>query len=135
VKQKRSQSNLYMSKVLIVEDDLPTLKIYNEAFTKAGIGVREFTSGDIPIAFMKSVDPDVILLDIMLAGGKNGFDVLEDIKKDPDLKKIPVIMLTNLESEDVIAKKIGADDYLIKANISLDQLVERVKKFLKSKKD
>ena len=98
-----------MSKVLIVEDDLPTLKIYNEAFTKAGIGVREFTSGDIPIAFMKSVDPDVILLDIMLPK-MSGTDFLEKFRATPNGKTTPVLALTNLAEEAEVQHPLGGGE-------------------------
>jgi DNA-binding response OmpR family regulator len=76
--------------------------------------------------------PDLLLLDIILPGGMNGFDVLEQIKRNDSLKDIPVIVLTNLDSETVIAKKIGAADYMIKSETSLDEMIVKIKMILGS---
>jgi len=58
----------------------------------------------------------------------NGFDVLEDMKRNPNSQAIPVIMLTNLDSEEKVAKEVGADEYLVKADHSIDEIVERIQK-------
>jgi len=57
--------------------------------------------------------------------------VLEALKRNPDSKPIPVIVLTNLDGEEASAKQIGAADYIVKANIEVDVLVERIKNMLK----
>lgn len=71
--------------------------------------------------------PDLVLLDIMLPGGLNGFDVLEQMKREETLRKIPVVILTNLDTEEKTSKLIGADDYIIKANTSLAEIVAKIK--------
>ncbi len=66
----------------------------------------------------------------MLPDNMSGFDILEKIKKSPTTKDIPVIMITNLDSEKETAKKMGAKDYLVKVNITPDELVARVTYYL-----
>lgn len=74
---------------------------------------------------------DLVLLDIMLPGGMNGFDVLEDLKRNQLTSSIPVIVLTNLDSERETALKIGAADYAVKANTSIEETVQKIKQQLK----
>jgi CheY-like chemotaxis protein len=66
----------------------------------------------------------------MLPGGMNGFDVLEQLQKDPNVKSIPVIILTNLDSEEVTAKKIGSVEYIVKTNMTLDDVVKKVQSYV-----
>ena len=72
------------------------------------------------------------MLDIMLPGGMNGFDVLEKLKADPLTEKIPVVVLTNLDSEEKVAKTIGACDYIVKSDTTKDELVKIAKSCLNS---
>ena len=74
----------------------------------------------------KHFNLDVILLDVMLPGGMNGFDVLEQLKKNSVSQTIPVFMLTNLDSEEKVAKTIGAKGYIVKANTSKNEIVKLV---------
>ena len=119
-----------MAKLLIIEDDLATLKIYTEAFKKEGYEVIQQATSDIPLHKVVELQPDLIVLDIMLPGKVNGFDLLEAFKSDPRVKEIPVVVLTNLDSEEKVAKQIGADDYLVKANTSMEDVINIVKKHL-----
>ncbi len=75
--------------------------------------------------------PDIILLDIILPK-MSGFEVLKKIKSDDELKKIPVILLTNLSQKSDIEKGLGlnADDYIIKAHFTPAEVVEKAKKVL-----
>ena len=66
----------------------------------------------------------------MLPGGMHGFDLLERLKADEKLKKIPVIVLTNLESEEKVAKDIGAIDYIVKVHVDPKDVMEKIKKVL-----
>ena len=119
-----------MKKILLVEDDLDIQNIYGDLLRNKGYQVTGATNGNQGLHIIKTEKPDLVLLDIMLPGGINGFDILEQLKKDEDLKNIPVIILTNLETEKKVANKIGVTDYLIKANVGLNQLVERVNQYL-----
>ena len=117
-------------KVLIVEDDLGLQKILHQKIAGLDVNVIVAETGQQALNRTKSEIPNLIVLDIMLPGGMNGFDVLEQLKRDEALKAIPVIVLTNLDTEQKTALDIGADDYIVKANISLDEVVLKVKNHL-----
>jgi len=87
--------------------------------------------GEVGLRLAKTKKPDLILLDLILPK-INGFDVLKQLKEDPDTKEIPVIVLTNLEGMQDIEKVIGlgATTYLVKANYSLVEVMEKIKKAL-----
>ena len=87
--------------------------------------------GEVGLRLARTKKPDLILLDLILPK-INGFDVLKQLKEDPDTKEIPVIVLTNLEGMQDIEKVIGlgATTYLIKANYSLVEVMEKIKKAL-----
>ena len=120
-----------MAKILLIEDDSQLVKLYQDVFVDAGFKVLTATTGKKGLEYARSENPDLILLDIMLPNGMNGFDVLEQLEKDGKLKRIPVFVLTNLDSEEKVAKEIGAADYIIKAHVDPSEVVERVKKVLK----
>lgn len=118
------------AKILVIEDD-PQLQImYKRKLTFEKFTALVATTGEEGLKIATEQHPDLILLDVMLPGQMNGFDVLEVLKRDEQLKKIPVIMSTNLNSEETVAKTIGVVDYLIKANTSLDEVIEKIKKHL-----
>jgi DNA-binding response OmpR family regulator len=119
-----------MKKVLVVEDDEDTQKIYQQAFTQAGFQTIPAFDAESALPLALNQLPDLIVLDIMLPGKLNGFDVLEQIKKSEETAKIPVLVLTNLESEKKVAMDIGAADYFIKANTSINDVVERAKQLV-----
>jgi len=117
-------------KILLMEDDEQLQQSYHRLFTTEGYQIFQAFTGEQGLQIAKQEKPDIILLDIMLKGGINGFDVLEQLKKDRDLFNIPVLMLTNLDSERKLALSIGAVDYLVKANTSIDILLEKVKNYI-----
>ena len=81
---------------------------------------------------MKSANPDLILLDIILPG-KSGFEILEEAKTDPQASRAPVIIISNLGQETDIerGKDLGVVDYIVKARTTIDDLVAKIKNFLK----
>src|SRR5260221_4890250 len=99
-------------KVLVVEDNISLQKILASRISAAGADVLTAATADEAFTHLKAQVPHLILLDIMLPGGKNGFDILEEVKRNPDWKQIPVIVLTNLEGEQKTAMNIGAVDYI-----------------------
>ena len=117
--------------VLIVEDNESLLNILQEKLESLDIDVSRANTGIQALTLVSTSKPDLILLDIMLPGGMNGFDVLERLKKDTNLHSIPVIILTNLDSEQKTALTIGAVDYIVKANLSIEEVVLKVKNHLK----
>lgn len=119
-----------MKKILIVEDDKQLVIIYSERFAREGYSVVTAMTGAEGLTLATNEKPDMVLLDVMLPGGMNGFDVLEELKRNTVLSHIPVLMLTNLDSEEKIARDIGVVDYLVKANSSLSDVVARVNQYI-----
>ncbi len=117
-------------KVLIVEDDQGLRKLLVQKLRDGGIDPLEAETGQQALTLLKENMPNLMLLDIMLPGGMNGFDVLEQAKANPILKGIPVIVLTNLDTEQKTALDIGAIDYIVKTNISLDEVILKIKNHL-----
>lgn len=120
-----------MKTILIVEDNSETQKIYLDRLTQEGFDVITTTKGEEALFYAKEKDLSLILLDIMLAGKMNGFDLLEALKSEEKLKSIPVLVLTNLDSEEKVAKEIGVVGYLVKANTSIEEVVAKVNKYSK----
>jgi len=117
-------------KILIVEDDAflhNLLADKLEQLRKNGIEVYPTFSGKEALEKAKEVHPDVVLLDVVLPG-MNGFEVLEALRKDPELKDVSVIILSNLnqDKDKQRAKELGVTDYMVKANFMLEELVERI---------
>jgi DNA-binding response OmpR family regulator len=119
-----------MSKVLIIEDDELLKKMYRQKLVLEGYQVVEATNGNKGLQLATSTNPDLILLDIMLPGGINGFDVLEQLKRSPSTENIAVLILTNLDSEAKVAQEIGAAGYLVKSQTTPGEVINEVKKIL-----
>jgi DNA-binding response OmpR family regulator len=119
------------TKVLIIEDEEMLANMYISKFEKEGYQAEKSENGRVGLEEAKTMKPDVILLDIMMPE-VDGFMVLKDLKEDPATKNIPIIMLTNLGQEEDVEKgtKLGAIDYLVKANLTPAQVVEKVKEVL-----
>lgn len=117
-----------MKKVLIVEDDKFLIRAYSVKLKKEGFITILATNGEDALRIAAAEKPDVILLDLIIPK-KDGFDVLFDLKQDKKLNAIPVIVLSNLgQAEDIErAKKLGSADYLIKANTSIKEVVDKIK--------
>lgn len=118
-------------KILLVEDDSFLSNIYQTKFTKEGYQVALAGDGEEALKAVKTKKPDIVLLDVLLPK-LDGFAVLEKLKKDPETKDIPVILLTNLGQRDDVDRglQLGAADYLIKAHFKPSETVEKVKKVL-----
>ncbi len=115
-----------MKTILFIEDEKQLQTGVYAGLTKAGYTVLQAFDGKTGLERVEDGKPDLVLLDIMLPGGLNGFDVLERMKLDDRFKAIPVIMLTNLDSEAATAINAGAADYIVKTNISLEALAQRI---------
>lgn len=120
-----------MKKILIVEDELALQDALRKAFSAEGFEILQAFDGEEALSQARSEKPDLVLLDLILPK-KHGFDVLESLKSDENLKHVPVLILTNLEeSEDVMkAIELGARGYLIKANYALKEVLAKVKEVL-----
>jgi len=118
--------------ILIIEDEKDLRFFLKEALSQEGYEIKEASDAEEGFEKLKEKKPDLILLDILLPG-KSGFDFLTQIKADPNFESIPVLILSNYGRQEDIEKglKLGAVDYLIKANFTLEEIVQRVKKILK----
>ncbi len=117
-----------MKTILFIEDESALQKAFEDILTGAGYELKSALDGEAGLRLAESEKPDLILLDITLPK-LNGFEVLEKLKKNPETKEIPVIILTNLEKmEDVDkASELGAMTYLVKAQYKLEEIIEKVK--------
>lgn len=121
-----------MNKILIIEDDHLLQEIYEKTLIAEGFSVIQAFTGNQGLVLAKTQKPNLVLLDLMLPGGMNGFDVLEKLKADHELSAVPVLVLTNLDSEEKTALAIGAVDYLVKANTSIDEIIRKIKLYIKN---
>lgn len=121
-------------KILIAEDEEILLKMYTTKFRLKGFEVYGARNGAEALEIALKVKPEIILLDIIMPL-VDGFGVLRKIKENESLKNIPVILLTNLAQDSDIDEglKLGANDYLVKASTTPDEVVEKVKKILGQK--
>lgn len=117
-----------MKKILFIEDESALQKTFGEILGKEGYEVTPALDGELGIKLAKAKKPDLILLDLILPK-INGFDVLKQLKADEETKEIPVIVLTNLEGIGDVDKVIeaGAMTYLVKAQYSLEEVVEKIR--------
>jgi len=118
-------------KILWVEDDKLISSILIKKFVASGINVAHAINSEETFAQLKESVPDLIILDITLPG-MDGFEILQKIHMDEDLKKIPTLILSNLSrpSDFEKAKILGATKYMVKASSSLDQIVAEVQVLL-----
>ena len=118
-------------KILFIEDESALQKTFGDVLKQEGYQMLSALDGEVGLRLVKTEKPDLILLDLILPK-INGFEVLEKLKEDQETKDIPVIVLTHLEEMEDVQKAIelGAKDYLVKANYSLKEVVEKVKKAL-----
>ena len=117
--------------ILLVEDDPFLSSVLRMKLEKESFKVVRAADGDEALNFLteQGIKPDLILLDLILPK-KNGFEVLEIIRQDPLLEKLPVIIISNLGQPSDIerGKALGVIDYFIKARLSVEELVNKVKK-------
>lgn len=118
-----------MKKILFVEDNIQLQQLYRDILDKQQYETLFVDNGAKALELIKKEFPDLVLLDIMIPGGMNGFDVLETIKRDEKLKNIPVIVCTNLDSERDTALSIGASDYIVKVDVDPQQLIDKITKY------
>jgi DNA-binding response OmpR family regulator len=120
-----------MKKVLVVEDDTYLANAYRVKLTKAGFDVQLAYDGDEAIDKVATFNPSIILLDLVMPK-KDGFATLAELKANEQWKKIPVIVASNLgQKEDIEkAKKIGATDFFVKSDISLNEIIEKINKIV-----
>ena len=115
-------------KILLVEDDTALAAVYKSRLELEGFEIREVNNGEDALSAAIEFKPDLILLDAMMPK-ISGFDVLDILRNTPDTTNIRVIMLTALSQpkDKERAEALGVDDYLVKSQVVIGDVVERVK--------
>jgi DNA-binding response OmpR family regulator len=115
-------------KVLIVDDDKHISELLKLYFEKDGFEVTSCYTGDAVMPMVRAVNPDVIILDLMLPG-MSGFDIMRQLRRESD---VPVLMLTARSDtlDKIIGLELGADDYILKP-FDPKELLARVKAVLR----
>ncbi len=121
-------------RILIIEDDTALSENLSKVIEKGGFESVVANDGDAGLKLAREKKPDLILTDLVLPK-RHGFQILEDLQSDRELKSIPVIVLTNLETSVDIEKasSLGVKAYLVKANYSLAEILGKVLEVLDEK--
>lgn len=114
-------------KILVVEDEEIMFNLLKRRLEREGYEVYIAEDGEKGLTVMKEVDPDLILLDIIMPK-LGGLEVMEKMKEDKSLSSIPVIVISNSGQPVEIdkAQRLGARDWLVKANFDLQEIVDKV---------
>lgn len=120
------------TKIVLVEDDPFLANMYVSKLEASDFTIMHEEDGRKGFDLIAKEKPDLILLDILLPG-VDGFEILKKLKKEVELKEIPVILLTNLGQKNDVEKglDLGADDYLIKAHFTPSEVIAKIKKVIK----
>jgi DNA-binding response OmpR family regulator len=115
-------------KILLVEDDVALAEVYRARLEMEGFDVQEVHNGEEALSTAVDYRPDLILLDAMMPK-ISGFDVLDILKNTPETMNITVIMLTALSQpkDKERAESLGVDDYLVKSQVVIGDVIERIK--------
>lgn len=120
-----------MKKILLVEDDDALASVYSTRLDAEGFEVKRVPNGEDALSATLQFKPDLILLDVMMPK-VSGFDVLDILRNTPETANVRVIMLTALsqESDKQRALDLGVDDYLVKSQVVIADVVEKVRQHL-----
>lgn len=118
-------------RILLVEDDEGLAAVYLARLEAEGFSVRRVPNGEDALAAAIEFKPDLILLDAMMPK-VSGFDVLDILRNTPETTNIRIVMLTALsqESDQKRAEELGVDEYLVKSQVVIADVVERIKHHL-----
>ncbi|SRR5258706_16210619 len=121
-----------MKKVLIIEDDTFLQSLAAKKLSASGYQVFSAGTAEEASKLIETNIPDIVLLDLVFPGAGDGFGILKKIRENIKMTKTPVVIFSNLsEEKDVIkAKNLGATDYMVKANFTLDELIDKVKSLI-----
>lgn len=120
-----------LKKILLVEDDDALANVYTMRLQAEGFDVRRVANGEDALAAAREYQPSLILLDAMMPK-ISGFDVLDILRNTPETADIKIIMLTALsqDSDKARAQGLGVDDYLVKSQVVISDVVDRIKHHL-----
>lgn len=117
--------------VLVAEDDKFYASIYQTKLEREGYRVAIAKDGDEAVAMAAELKPSLLLLDLIMPV-KDGFEALKELRANPEIQELKVIVFSNLGQEDDIerVKQQGVTDYLVKTNISIQEMIDKVKQHL-----
>ena len=129
-----------MKKILLIEDDKPTIEIYEEVLKRGGFEVETLKTGFEAIERLEEIKkgkkekPDLILLDLILPGF-DGIEILEKAKGEEKIKNLSFFILTNYTAPEAEkrVKELGIENYIVKANTPPSQLVKIIKDWFKKR--
>ena len=129
--QQTPPANTAQKKILLVEDDDALASVYQMRLEAEGFAIRRSPNGEDALAVAVQFKPDLVLLDVMMPK-VSGFDVLDILRNTPETTNIKVIMLTALsqDADKERAESLGVDDYLVKSQVVIADVVDRVKHHL-----
>ncbi len=119
-----------MKKILIVEDESVLLNVLNDRFDADGWNVKTAEDGEVAVELINKNKFDLVLLDLMLPK-KDGFEVLKEVRENPELRDLPIVVLSNLGADDDIKKALtlGANDYFVKTQHPIGEILEKAKQY------
>lgn len=115
-------------RILLVEDDDALANVYMMRLRAEGFDIKRVANGEDALAAAKEHKPDLVLLDAMMPK-VSGFDVLDILRNTPETANLKIIMLTALsqESDKQRAQGLGVDDYLVKSQVVISDVIDRIK--------
>jgi DNA-binding response OmpR family regulator len=122
------------TKIAIIEDDIAIVEMYRTKFEHEGYEVETAGDGKTGMTLIEDYKPDIVLLDLMMPN-VNGFDLLSELRRSPVYGKTKVIVLTNMGDTETATRvyKMTADDFIVKAESTPQQVLERVQSLLAKK--
>lgn len=119
-----------MKKILIAEDESTLLNVLRDRFEAEGWRVAVAVNGEEAVGALNRYPFNLVLLDLLMPK-KDGFEVLKEVRNNPGLKDLPIIVLSNLGGDDDIKKALalGANDYFVKTQHPMSEIVEKAKKY------
>lgn len=127
----QAQTATKPKKILLVEDDDALASVYQTRLEAEGFLIRRVPNGEDALAAALEYKPDLILLDVMMPK-VSGFDVLDILRNTPEAANVKIIMLTALsqDSDRERAQSLGVDDYLVKSQVVIADVVAKIKQHL-----
>lgn len=128
---QKDEPGKHPKRILLVEDDNSLANVYMTRLQAEGFDVRHVADGEEALANARTYKPDLVLLDVMMPK-VSGFDVLDILRNTPETANLKVVMLTALsqQSDQDRAKSLGADDYLVKSQVVISDVVDRIRHHL-----
>lgn len=127
----KSGASDHTKRILFVEDDDALAGVYLVRLQAEGFDVKRVANGEDALAAATSYKPDLILLDVMMPK-VSGFDVLDILRNTPETANVKIVVLTALsqENDKKRAEELGADEYLVKSQVVITDVISRIKKHL-----